>query len=297
MDELNKTKENQKASTLHTYAGDMATMVRDNEGSVIKIAMAEQKRREQEIRKEKIKTQTNMGVVFMLIALVLIGISIPIANYLKEEGKKRAMHEEIITELATLVPSDSQTIIPADTLVSTEDVVNAISKERAKENKSLIESVFFTLGNDTTKRLLTSSEFLAKIGSSIPQGLKMVLDKPFMIGIYRSVGGSDPHTFFIFKITSFDQAVAGSYAWEKTLLDEFYPFLNIPAGEDKKTLLEKNFEDIILYNNNMRVLTDDAKTPIMYSLFLNQNLFMITDSQDAIVEVAKRLRTENAKPL
>ena len=103
--------------------------------------------------------------------------------------------------------------------------------------------------------------------------------------------------FVVFKFNSYEQAVAGAYAWEKTLIDEFYPLFGINIKNENANLLQKNFEDAIVENVDVRVLLDNEKNPIIYSVFLNQKLYMVSASRDAIIEAMNRLRTENAKPL
>jgi hypothetical protein len=295
MDELNNTNPNNKTSSIHTYAGDMATMVRENEASVIKIAMAEQKRRSMEIEKAVSSQQKNRAVVFGVLSIVLIVGAIFIYKYLNEKGKTEATHPEIITQLPTLIPADTQTLIDAETIAGREDLVRVITKAKGEKGNVLIESIFL---QQTPTKLLSSTEFLDKVGSSIPSALKRSLDANFMLGIYRpSDKNIKSGTFFIFKSSSYEQAVAGAYVWEKTLLDEFSTIFDINIRGDKIILLQKSFDDTIIYNTDARVLTGTENEPLIYSVFLNQNLYMVSDSKEAIIEAIKRLRTQNAKPL
>ncbi|MDQ5971185.1 MAG: hypothetical protein QG566_131 [Patescibacteria group bacterium] len=294
MDEQNNINLNKKPEALHTYAGDMASMVRDNEASVIKIAMAEQRRRESEVQKEISKKQKNYAVIFAVLSIVLIIGAIYIYKYLNQKGKIEATHTEILTEIPTLVPDDVQTLIPTDTIAGREDLVRVLAKEQLIKKSGLVESIFLT---SSGKKTLTSTEFLDLVGSSIPSAFERSLASDFMIGLYRPNDATKVGTFFVFKSSSFDQAVAGSYAWEKTLLDEFSTIFGIDISGENKMLLQKSFEDTIIYNTDVRVLYSTNKEPLIYSLFLNQNLYMLTDNKDVIVESIKRLRTQNAKPL
>jgi hypothetical protein len=294
MDELNNINLNKKPEAIHTYAGDMASMVRDNEASVIKIAMAEQRRREHDTQKDTVRKQKNYALVFAIISIILIASAIYIYNYLQKKGVQEATHPEIITKVPTLVPDDLQTLIDADTIAGREDLVRILKKQRLENKKELVESIFFTLGGN---KILTSSDFLEKVGSSIPSAFMRSLDPNFMIGIYRGGENTKPGTFFIFRSSSYDQAVAGSYAWEKTLLDEFSTIFEIDISGDKKILLQKSFEDIIIYNTDARVLYGTDKEPLIYSVFLNSNLYMVSDNKEVVIEMIKRIRTQNAKPL
>jgi hypothetical protein len=272
----------------------MASMVRDNEASVIKIAMAEQRRRESEALKNNNQKQKNYAVIFAILSIVLIIGAIYIYKYLNQKGKIEATHPEIITQFPTLIPSDTQTLIPSDTIAGREDLVRVLAKARLEKKGGLIESIFLTSG---AKNVLTSSDFLDKVGSSIPSAFERSLSPDFMIGLYRGDSNNKVGTFFIFKSSSYDQSVAGSYAWEKTLLDEFSTIFGIDISGNNRILLQKSFEDIIIYNTDARVLYDTNNEPLIYSIFLNQNLYMLSDNKDVIIEAIKRLRTQNAKPL
>ncbi len=294
MDEQNNINLNKKSQTIHTYAGDMASMVRDNEASVIKIAMAEQRRREGEVQKQTATKQKNYALVFGICSIILIVGAIFVFKYLNKKGKIEATHPEIVTGIPTLIPSDTQTLLPADTIAGREDLVRVLGEERAKNKNGLVESVVFTIGGQKT---LSATDFLETVGSSIPSSFKRSLDSNFMIGLYRQNAEAKTGTFFIFKSPSYDQAVAGSYAWEKTILDEFSTIFGINISGNKKVLLQKSFEDTVINNTDARVLTGTDNEPLIYSVFINQNLYMISDNKEVIVEAIKRLRTQNAKPL
>lgn len=295
MDELNNTNPNNKTSSIHTYAGDMATMVRDNEASVIKIAMAEQRRRSGELEKEINSKQKNYAVLFGVLSLVLIVGAIFVYKYLEQRGKIEATHPEIITQLPTLIPADIQTILKSDTIAGREDLVRILSNKKLEKKSGLIESVFFASEN---KKTLTTTDFLDTVGSSIPNAFKRSLDPNFMIGVYRpNITSTKNGLFFIFKSSSYEQAVAGAYAWEKTLLDEFSTIFGIDISGSKIVLLQKSFEDTILQNTDARVLYGVENEPLIYSVLLNNNLYMVSDNKEVIIEVIKRVRTQNAKPL
>lgn len=294
MDEQNKIKLNNDAQTIHTYAGDMASMVRENEASVIKIAMAEQRRREKEIQKDITTKQKNRSILFVILAVILIVGSFFVVKFLNEKGKIEATHPEIITEVPTLIPSDGQTTIKADSIAGREDLVRAITEQKNKTVNIKLETLALSTSG---QKLITAEEFLDKMGSSIPSAFKRSLDSKIMIGVNRANTGVAIGTFFIFKFNSYEQAVAGAYAWEKTLLDEFSTMFGIDISGENRILLQKSFEDEIVYNTDIRVLKNLNNESIIYSTFLSPELYMISDNAEIITEAIKRIRTQNAKPL
>ncbi len=284
-----------KIPALHTYAGDMATMVREYEGSVIKIALAEQKRREEETQKVKTIQKKRVGVFLFILGIILIAASIYGVIISFEQSKKNAVHEEM-GFLPTPIPTDDQIIVNTENITGKEDLKNLFKNSRTTPSpEGQVRALFFVKGAVPNQRIISTNEFLDLELSSMPSNMRENLKEEFMVGFYNEKGVT--HTFFIFQINDYDKAYAGALAWEKTLLDEFFLIFNIDVLGDNKILLEKPFEDILVNNKNMRVLTDTKEKPILYSVFLNQNLYMLTDNEQAINEVAKRLRTINTRPL
>lgn len=294
MDEQNNTNQNRDFQTIHTYAGDMANMVRENEASVIKIAMAEQRRREKEIQKKIATKQKNQSILFVILAILLVVGAFFIVKFLKEKGETEATHPEVVTELPTLIPVDTQTALDSGIIAGREDLVRTISEHRNKTVNATVEALLLS---PDKQKLLTTDIFLEKIGSSIPSAFMRSLDPSMMIGLHRSNTGKTIGTFFIFKFSSYEQAVAGAYAWEKTLLDEFSTVFEIDISNENRLLLQKSFEDAIVYNTDVRVLKNLNNEAIIYSTFLSPELYMISSNDKIITEAIRRLRTQNAKPL
>lgn len=293
MEEKNNINPNNEPEVLHTYAGDMADLVRRDEASVIKIAMAEQKRREAELSRKIARSQSRNSIIMFVMGIVLITLGVGVVNYLKQKAKEESIHPEVQSKVSTLIPIDNQKSIDASSIIGTEELADLLTLERIGESPFILSSLTLK----TKSSSMSSAEFLELIGSSIPGNFQRTLDPLFTLGVYHKSKTAEGEVFIVFKFNSYEQAVAGAYAWEKTLIDEFYPLFGIDIRGENSTLLQKNFEDAIVENIDARVLLDNKKNPIMYSVFLNQKLFMVSSSRDAIVEAMKRLRTENAKPL
>lgn len=296
MDEDNSQKNIGPEGTpvIHTYAGDMASMVRDHETSVIKIAMAEQRRREQDAQKEKYSRNSKRSSLFIFGTIVIIMITIFGVQLLKQKMIKDSIHPEVLTRTPTFIPTDVDSIIDADRFTGKEDLTIVFNKERGTPGKrGEIRSIFFTQGIGENKTIIKTSEFLKLLQSSIPGSMARSFDESMMVGIYTD-NTDTTHTYFIFKTNSFENAYAGSLAWENTLLDELFPLFGIDISGDRGVLLQNRFTDKLIENIDTRVLFDNDNNILMYSLFLNKEYYMITDSDEIIKEMSKRLRSINS---
>jgi hypothetical protein len=283
------------APVIHTYAGDMASMVRDHEASVIKIAMAEQRRREQESAKQQHVRNRKRSTFFAIGAVVLVLITIVGVKLLKAKIAIDSVHPEVLTRIPTFIPTDTDSVIDADRFTGKEDLTIVFNQERGQiGNTNQVRSIFFTRGIGANKAVMKTSEFMKLLQSSIPGTMARTLDESMMMGIYTD-SNSKTHPYFIFKNNNFDTAYAGSLAWENTLLDEFFPLFGIDVSGDNKVLLANRFTDKLVENLDTRILSDNSGNILMYSLFLNKDYYMITDSESVIKEMLKRLRSINTK--
>lgn len=281
------------APVIHTYAGDMASMVRDHEASVIKIAMAEQRRREQEAAKVQHARASKRSTFFAVGAVVLVLLTIVGVKLLKAKIAVDSVHPEVLTRIPTFIPTDTDSVIDADRFTGKEDLTLVLNKERSQAGKTgEVRSIFMTLGIGDTKEVMKTGEFIKLLQSSIPGSMARTLDESMMMGIYTDQN-SNTHPYFIFKNNNFDTAYASSLAWENTLLDEFFPLFGIDVSGDNKQLLENRFTDKLIENIDTRILSDNNGNVLMYSLFLNKDYYMITDSELVIKEMLKRLRSIN----
>lgn len=285
--------------TIHTYSSDMADAVRQNEVSVIKIALAEQKKHEQEALYKKSEGTSVSKTILFLGGLIIIAVAVGGIYYLVQKKKADSVVTEVATNIDTLISYDSQTFIDMTNTVSVTDVAGILQTEVAKGGTAgSIKSLFLTHATTSKQEFLPLEDFLNIIKTTAPSSLTRSLDDSYMVGTYQSKDDeATPHLFFLLKTTDYNQSYAGMLAWEKTLLDDFFVIFHIDVSGDRSTLFEKSWKDIIIENKDARILYDTQGNPVLYYLFIDKNTFIITDSQDTIKEVSSRLLAKKIKPL
>ena len=118
-----------------------------------------------------------------------------------------------------------------------------------------------------------------------------------MVGTYTPAAENKSHLFLMFEIKDYNQSYAGMLAWERTLLNDMFPFFKIDVSGDSSNLLNTPWKDTIINNKDVRVLYDKNSNSLLYYIFIDKSNFLITDNEDTIKEIISRLLTKNTKPL
>jgi hypothetical protein len=298
MDPENKN-QNEKVNesripAVHTFRSDMEEVVHEQGTSLASIMLAEKKHKE-ESSEEVEKKEVKKSVTYVVLSVVLIVCAIVAVYIFKNVTDKVSTANIIKDQLATYISYDKVTHINADGLIGKETVGKVVEKARAQAGRQgEIEALAFEKGTPPT--ILTNIEFLSAIGSIIPDGLIRGLSKNMMIGIYTT-SSLDRHVFFIFGVEDYDRALTGALAWERTILDDMFTVFNIQVAGEYAPIMQTPFEDVVINNKNARIVRDIKGNPALYILFINKDLMIVTDNEDAIQEITNRNLVRNAKPL
>lgn len=301
MDENNPQLNNKESGlkTIRTYSSDMADVVRENEMSVIKIAVAEQKRHEQEALYKKAQG-SNVSKFFMFIgALALIVGGVAFAYVLLQKKDLIIAPVEIKKDIETFIPYDKGSYVDMTNATGPLDVTSIIKSELKKIDKPRsIEALFLTTSSSGTPELLSIQKFLSLMKVTAPGPLSRSFKDQYLVGTYKSsVEDRDPHLFLMFETNDYNTAYAGMLKWESTMIDDLFDLFGVDVSGERKVLFEKPWKDIIIANRDARILYDDQGVDALYYVFLDKNKIVITDNQEAIVEIMARLITKNIKPL
>ena len=285
--------------TLRTYSSDMADVVRENEISVIKIAAAEQKRHEQEALYRKAQG-TSVSKFFMFLgALILIAGGLVGSYFLLQKKDVITAPVEVKKNIETFIPYDKESYVDMTNATGPLDVTSIIKAELGKINTPRsIEALFLTTSSSGKPELLSIQKFMSLMKLTAPGPLARSLSDKYLVGTYKSsVEDRGPHLFLMFETNDYNTAYAGMLKWESTMIDDLFDLFGIDVSGERKVLFEKEFKDIIIANRDARILYDDNGVDALYYIFLDKNKIVITDNQEAIVEIMARLVTKNVKPL
>ena len=273
---------------LRTFASDMAEAVRVQEGSVIKIAIAESQKKEREAQGAVTETRSNTAFAIFSVLLLVVGVGVFAYAFISSQPK---------TAVVVAPNPLNQSIVINDGSVEL-DVTSRSRQDIAKGihdlavNNPLTEGQILNI-NPTSKATgvvvkPTAPELLKMLGTSMSSSLVHALGDRYMIGSYKEVNGGKP--FIIFTTNTFDYAYSGMLAWEKKMVDDLFVIFDIPITGDNSYLLSKKFGDAIIKNQDIRVLADkDGATLFLYVFVNNNDMIIVAKDEDTIIELLKRM--------
>lgn len=273
--------------SIRTYQSDMADAVRMNEGSVIKIAVAEQERKAREQQVE-IKTE-RVGNLFAVGSILFAVLAAGVLGYAVISTREKEV-------VVTGTPLNQSLIINdgTSTLVLSGKNKQEIAKEfyqtasASREKKGSVLNIKILNEDSTLAKIPTAKEFLTSLETATPGAFFRSLGDEFMAGSVMLDEKSSP--FIILKPTSFEYAYSGMLSWEKKMVDDFFILYDINVSGDNAYLLSKPFQDTILKNQDARVLYDSSGQVVMLYLFVNNDdLIIIAKDEGAVIEILNRL--------
>ena len=296
MKENNFPSKNTTIKTIHTYSSDMAEAVRDNDVSVIKIALAEQKKREREIQYKKSEVSPLAKLFLFLGALIILSLAIGAIYYVYQKNKSKST-------IAILTPRNNVTIVPFTkelTIdITSKNNFNKVVKEMREKipallNREGVLSISLTRSTPMKPEQIPLENFLSFIPVTAPNSLVRSLGTEYMLGSYQSSDSKKAsHPFIIFKTKDYNQTYAGMLTWEKTLALDFGELFSKDIVSYSSSVLDTPWRDIIIQNNNARVLYDDAHTPLLYYIFVNKDYFILSDDKDTLSTLFQQLLLKN----
>lgn len=284
---------------VRTYMSDMAEAVRQNEMSVIKIALEEQKRRERGDYYLKVEGTPKKKLFWIMGGILILAGAIGITYFAIQKGKEKELPPPIIQTFVSLVSYDTEESIDITNIVNKSDLVKIIENELNKKNvNGSIKALFLKKTIDGLISPFSLNNFWEITKTNIPGTLTRSFAEEYTLGVYTPISPYDKNRLFlIIKINNYDQAYAGMLEWEKNMLSDLFPVFKIDINEENKELLEKQFKDIIIKNKDARILYTNDGADILFYIFPDKKTLIITDSQEAIKEIITRLLAQQAKPL
>lgn len=277
---------------MRTYATDIAEMMRKEKGSIIKIALAEQKRRD-EFKKKTDPTATKNIIVMMLGFILIVG-GIMIFIYSIVNRSKPVPVVVTNSVLPSFFFTENQVQIDMSDLNKSE-LYRAIGVQT--DNQTLvpgtINNLYISYQTSAGQAPVPSTVFLQKLGMEIPDSLFQSLYPGLMVGVYTK--SPNNKLFMILKVKDFNDAFLAMRDWEKTMLSDTLRLFSITMGPDGKALFNKDFETVTLFNKEARVLNDSSGTTVLSYIFLDPKTIMVTTQTDAVEEVIKRMNLQTIK--
>ncbi|MDO8552460.1 MAG: hypothetical protein Q7S01_02925 [bacterium] len=134
-------------------------------------------------------------------------------------------------------------------------------------------------------------EFLGVIGAQASPELIRAFSGNFFLGLHQIVSKLSP--VLIIPVNSYERGFAGMLAWEPTMNADLSPiFTTVPAQtiDERGVLVDRQFQDELLNNFDVRVLRDDSGAIQMLYSFPTRTMLIISESPYSFTESLSRLR-------
>jgi hypothetical protein len=277
---------------IRTFQGDVASTIGKQKESLVSIQYAEKSKTEALNQRQAVESSgsESKSETIKIISLIL-GTFILLAGATAGGWYVFKVYSTQKTEPVIYVPvnrliSTAKTIDIDATSLSRSGIMNLTAQE---------EEVRTPAGEVTHLNIpLSTREFFEKLEIRPPGNLVRAFDDIFMLGI---LGGERSSVFVIIKLLSFENAFAGSLAWEERMIEDIGP-LFATRSTSRNIASGSRFEDVITRNKDARVLYSPVdeesglrETLLLYSFFDN-NTLIITDSEESLRTLLGLLSSE-----
>ena len=208
---------------LRTYADDVKHAISDDGVSVIKIAMAEAKKQEQEVKdEEEINPQSNKNITIILASFVFIALGVAgvfgVWYFMSSNNNSNGSTAVATEHYKTLIPYDE-----AFPLVIKDgerrEVIDGQKQATAKVYQKETSLVYIPLSNtDTSSISFTTEKFLTLLQTRMSDPLVRAFGQNFMFGLYKQGDGTKP--YILLNVDSLSTVYAGMLAWEPAMADD-----------------------------------------------------------------------------
>ncbi|MEX2013718.1 MAG: hypothetical protein WD897_02275 [Parcubacteria group bacterium] len=272
---------------IRTFQGDVAEALQRQEQSLVSIQQTERLKRgftgSSVDISDSPKSKTRIFAL-ALGSLIFFTLSIAGAWYTYNEFVRKTTTLIMAGTANRFVTVDAEVSLnfsatSRETLINT--LSDAIQGVAAREIRHV---VLIKEGAKDATYLFPTSEFLETLETRAPGSLVRAFDPLFMFGAYGE------SAFLIIKLVSFENAFAGMLAWEKNLSQDIGP-LFATAELSRNVPPESAFTDITDKNKDIRTLTLENQTILLYSFFDN-NMLIITDNIETLRVLIDRLTRE-----
>lgn len=215
----NKKDDSGDIRPVRTYQEDIADAIKNDNVSMIKIALAEKKRQDggksfSSIIEPEVKSSSTYiiaGITF--VVLVMVGLAFGYI-YLQSQNATKQAADMAQMQIPQIIYTEMSSNINTAGIDS-----NAIFKAINQEKVGLMDTgtmkaLYLTTGQGTSTQALSAEQFFQTIGTRVPNSIVRSLDPNFLLGVYAY---TPREMFAIFKVKSYDTAFAGMLDWEPNI--------------------------------------------------------------------------------
>lgn len=312
---------------LRTFEEDIADAMRDGKGSVLTVALAEQKRKSDSVTFAVEKTSNIwlivFGVMFLLAALSVLGY-IGYTKYIDKISLSKNPEQNSIIG-TNILSADKVIKVDINKLLPKNGITQSLIYASGGSDISTrsIQLVVATILDIEKNALLADNKILLpRIAPHAPAILSRSLSGNILFGIYS---GDTATPFIVLRSSSYEGVFSGLLEWEEFMSDDLFTFMGVSlpnstqsaetvpssglinvasssASSSSAIVTEASpgikpsvrdinkFVDRTIKNKDVRVLQDDTGRIYFIYGFANPDTVIMTTSVESFFEISSRLR-------
>jgi hypothetical protein len=208
--------ESSKNDAIRTFQSDIAGRVKNDNVSMIKMALAEKMRQErnpgQNSYADVTRPRPGRGLLIAVIVIMFLitGGVIGMRWYFNRPIQP-TISEIIAPDEPEILYSEAEAAVSSDNKSSDQIFRDLRTEIMADLDLGVIKRTLLTKGMGSSTKNTSASEFLDLLHTRVNDSLKAAFSGQYLLGSYSK----DPHeTFLLFKVDSYESAYAGMLAWE-----------------------------------------------------------------------------------
>jgi|GEM_PF-3896590 len=281
--------------TLRTFRQDLAGVVKDQKTSLVRMILEEQKGRSKRELEESPRSRKNLPIILISVLFFLATSGIVYYVFFA----KLSTPGTLPTKPVLILSTDTFKEIPVSS-ESQKTLLAVVSRELSTVSLKLdtTEALVFTKqstvqtenGPVTSTVLATPKDVFPLLGIRVPDVLERSFKTDFLLGVHAF---NKNQQFFVLSVNYYDAARSGMLAWEKTM-----PAILLPVfgREDKvKGLAVPVWGDMVLQNNDTRILRNSDKSVALIYMFKGENTIIIATNEDTLLKLSTQLDLQKQK--
>ena len=276
MEEENKTKH----TIVQTYAEDMAKVIQDDQGGLIKKIIHGEEEHDKE-KKKNPSPELSKNRFFMLISLLLILTALAVLFFFF--FNKNISTVDIEKQFTPIIFNDRSAYLEVkgfdkDEIIQT--ILSEVDTTRVKNGG--VEGIYLTYD----KKVIGLREFIKLIKGNFVLGDRIFINDNFLLGVENN---ETKDFFILIKVRSIADVFDSLRAWENKMFIDLQGFFRVAISPETKYLLTKNFEDGVVENKNARILYDENNKIVMMYILADDTSIIITNTKNVAHEIMLRL--------
>ncbi len=206
----------EKLSTIRTFQSDIAGAVKNDNVSMIKIALAEKEKREQNSQYVEIEEKKKMGTAYIVAGIISVLVLCAVGGVYWYVNKPAGptLEQIIAPQEPEIVYTETQVAVSIDNKPASILLEDLRNESLKKLDLGTMKRILVTTNTGSSTRNINSKEFLSTIRARANDSFKSSIEPYFVMGAYSF----EPHdVFIIFKVNSYDVAYPSMLAWEEHL--------------------------------------------------------------------------------